>query len=205
MTKTTISAADIDAVCFDCFGTLLSVAEGPYAYRRLVGAAGDRRAMRHQVLTAPRSFEVHAAGAGWDAREIAGARVALEEELASIAVLDDAPRVLEALRAKGLKIALCSNLATEFGPAALRALGFLFDTTVLSYEVGLTKPDEAIYRTVCRNLGCAPARVLMVGDSQAADIDGARSAGLHALRIHRNPATAQPDDLRHLAQLAERL
>lgn len=205
MPTTTISAAGIDAVCFDCFGTLLSVAEGPYAYRRLVGTAADRRKMRHQVLTTPRAFDAHAAGAGWNAREVAAARVALSEELASIAILDEAPRVLEALRTKGLKIALCSNLATEFGPAALRALGFLFDATVLSYEVGLTKPDAAIYRTVCRKLECAPERVLMVGDSQAADVDGARGAGLHAVRIHRNRATASPGDLHDLAQLTELL
>jgi len=194
------SADTIEAVCFDCFGTLLSIAEGPYAYRKLVNMAPDRAVMRHEVLTRSRTFEQHAEGAGWNAREIAAARVALTEELASIEVLDHARDVLEALRLKGLKIALCSNLATEFGPAALKQLQFLFDTTVLSYEVGLVKPDPAIFRVVCRNLQCAPGKVLMVGDSQKADIAGALGAGLHALRINRTSSPAVTD-LTDLAQL----
>lgn len=201
----TLPAADtIEAVCFDCFGTLLSVAEGPYAYRKLVATAPDRVAMRNTVLTRARTFERHAKSAGWSAREIAAAEVALAEELASIQILDQAREVLEALRLKGLKIALCSNLASEFGPAALKQLQFFFDTSVLSYEVGLTKPNPAIFRVVCRNLHCTPNKVLMVGDSLKADVAGAREAGLHALHINRT-SSASSKDLTHLAQLNDLL
>jgi HAD superfamily hydrolase (TIGR01549 family) len=183
----------IDAVCFDCFGTLLSVIEGPYAYRGLVGQAPDRRGMRHAVLTLPHSFEQHAVAAGWAEADIASGRAALDKELATIAILDDAPRVLEELRQRGLKVALCSNLATEFGPPALKALGFQFDTTVLSYEVGLTKPDPAIFQLVCRNLACPPEHVLMIGDSRAMDVEGAQDAGLQAMQVSRGvtPVSAQ--------------
>lgn len=191
----------IEAVCFDCFGTLLSVVEGPHAYRGLVSRAPDRRSMRHSVLTGQHSFEDHALTAGWSDEAIASAGVSLSRELETIAVLDDAPHLLAELRRRGLKLALCSNLATEFGPAALNALKFLFDTTVLSYEVGLTKPDPEIFHVVCRNLGCAPNRVLMIGDSQSADIDGAIGAGLHAMRVHRGPEPAPQGALSNLNEL----
>lgn len=191
----------IDAVCFDCFGTLLSVTEGAHAYRGLVGRASDRRSMRHVVLTQPHSFEQHAAKVGWDRGAIASGRAALDEELRTIAILDNAPQVLQELRQQGLKLALCSNLATEFGPAALKALGFRFDTTVLSYEVGLTKPAPEIFHLVCANLGCRPKRVLMVGDSQAMDVDGARSAGLQAMRVYRGAEPTAPRTLSNLNEI----
>lgn len=184
MTSPTIFR-EVQAVCFDCFGTLMSVIEGPGAYRKLVGTAPNRSAMRHQVLTQPQSFEQHAHARGWPLSAIAAGRMALNDELASIQVFDDAYAVLTALRAKGLKIALCSNLAMEFGPAALKALPFLFDSTVLSFEVGQVKPDPAIFDMVCSSLACAPGQVLMVGDSARADIEGARAAGMLALQINR--------------------
>jgi len=201
MKQLSLDPSTVDAVCFDCFGTLLSVIEGTRAYRGLVGQASDRRGMRHAVLTQPHSFEQHAAQAGWSTGAIASGSAALNEELKTIAILDNAPRVLEELRQRGLKLALCSNLATEFGPAALKALGFQFDTTILSYEVGLTKPDREIFHIVCRSMGCLPERVLMVGDSQAMDIEGARSAGLQAMRVHRGTEPTPSGTLSNLNEI----
>jgi HAD superfamily hydrolase (TIGR01549 family) len=157
--------------------------------------------MRHVVLTQPHSFEQHATHAGWDTNAIARGRAALAEELQSIAVLDNAPGVLKTLRERGLKLALCSNLATEFGPAALETLNFHFDTTILSYKVGLTKPAPEIFNLVCKNLGYLPERVLMVGDSQAMDVEGARSAGLQAVQVHRGREAAPPNTLSNLNEL----
>jgi len=191
MTMNVFDFATIEAVCFDCFGTLLSVVEGPHAYRGLVGQAANRRAMREEVLTRFRTFEQHALATSWTPQDIARGREALDQELASITVLDAAPDILERLRGRGLKIALCSNLATEFGPAALKKLDFVFDTTVLSYEVGLVKPDAEIFRTVCLNLNCRPEHVLMVGDSQKADVQGGANAGLIALQVDRTAPPAR--------------
>lgn len=191
----------VQAICFDCFGTLLEVTESDAAYRRLVVSARDRRSMRRQVLTKPWPFEVHATRAGWSAAEVSAGQDALRRELASIVVLDEAPFVLQTLREHGLRLALCSNLATEFGPAARSKLGFTFDATVLSYEVGCLKPEAAIFAEVCRRLGCRPEKVLMVGDSMASDIDGARAGGMSAVRVQRDCARALPGDITNLSQL----
>lgn len=75
---------------------------------------------------------------------------------------------LRALRAAGLPVGVVTNigfdvraLATDWGMADL------VDAWALSYEVGRTKPDAAIFRYACAALGVPPERVLMVGDTPA--------------------------------------
>ena len=52
----------------------------------------------------------------------------------------------------------------------------LVDEVVLSYEVGLIKPDPKIFLTACERLRVDPSEVLMVGDSEEAD-GGAAAVG----------------------------
>lgn len=87
---------------------------------------------------------------------------------------------LRALRAAGLPVGVVSNIG--FDVRALAAdwgLAELVDAWALSYEVGRTKPDAAIFRYACAALGVPPERVLMVGDS-AVDA-GAVAAGCTVL------------------------
>ena len=53
------------------------------------------------------------------------------------------------------------------------------DAFALSYEVGRTKPDPAIFLRACGMLGVDPERTLMVGDTPADA--GAVKAGCAAL------------------------
>ena len=69
---------------------------------------------------------------------------------------------------------------------------------VLSYQVGLFKPDPAIYRLAVERLGTAPAETLFVDDLQA-NVDGARAVGLQGLLFSGEPALAR--DLQHLGML----
>jgi putative hydrolase of the HAD superfamily len=51
---------------------------------------------------------------------------------------------------------------------------------VYSDEVGLAKPDPAIYRLTCERLGCAPEEALFVDDTQVC-VEGARAVGMIAV------------------------
>jgi len=53
----------------------------------------------------------------------------------------------------------------------------LLTATVDSSRVGVSKPDPAIFALALRQLGCAAAEALYVGDSFDKDIVGARAAG----------------------------
>ena len=52
-----------------------------------------------------------------------------------------------------------------------------------SQVVGFEKPDPRIFTHALSLHGSDPARTLHVGDMYAADITGARAAGLHALLL----------------------
>jgi len=92
----------------------------------------------------------------------------------------DTVATLQALKAAGVPVAVVSNIGFDLRGLA-GELGFadLVDEFVLSYEVGRTKPDPAIFWRACAALRVDPERALMVGDS-AADA-GAAQAGCSVL------------------------
>ena len=55
----------------------------------------------------------------------------------------------------------------------------LFDHHFLSYELGLVKPDAAIFDRVATDLDRQPGEILFIDDNQI-NVDGARAAGFHA-------------------------
>lgn len=69
---------------------------------------------------------------------------------------------LRAVRAHGIRTALLSNSWGNTYPRELWAE--LFDAVVISGEVGLRKPDEAIYRHALDTLGLAAAECVFVDD-----------------------------------------
>jgi putative hydrolase of the HAD superfamily len=56
---------------------------------------------------------------------------------------------------------------------------------VLSCEVGLKKPDPAIYLLACERLGVQPAECAFVGDGGSHELDAAHSLGMLTLHLDR--------------------
>jgi putative hydrolase of the HAD superfamily len=56
---------------------------------------------------------------------------------------------------------------------------------VISEGAGLRKPDPAIFRLAAETAGQPLSGAWMIGDSALADIEGARSAGLPNVWLHR--------------------
>ena len=54
-----------------------------------------------------------------------------------------------------------------------------FRKIYLSHELGMAKPDPAIYRHVCEDLGCAPERIWFF-DDVAENVESARRVGMQA-------------------------
>ena len=87
------------------------------------------------------------------------------------------------------KTAILSNS----GPGAReaeRVWGFedVTDDIVYSHEVGLRKPDPAIYALAAERLGVAPYEVLFL-DDVSANVEAAREAGWHGV-LHVDTATS---------------
>ncbi|MEV4756359.1 HAD-IA family hydrolase [Micromonospora sp. NPDC049559] len=108
-----------------------------------------------------------------------GARDRVVGEMARVVGVDPAATldVLDALRADGHPLALVSNATSDTaeawpdGPLARR-----FDVAVFSCEVGLAKPDPAIYRAAADRLGADPAGCVFVGDGADGELAGAADA-----------------------------
>jgi putative hydrolase of the HAD superfamily len=118
----------------------------------------------------------------------------------------DAAPALAALRAAGMRLAVVSNWDCSLG-GVLGELGLAgaVDTIVVSAEAGAPKPDAAIFLAALERLRRGPAEAVFVGDSLETDVLGARAAGLRALLLERNGATAAPgtDDVERVFSLHE--
>lgn len=181
----------IRAVVFDVYGTLVRIGERRAPFRALLTrmeAAG--RARQAGDAAAIMSCELDLAGAAallgaeLAAPELAALERDLQDELASVCLFPDTLAVLRALAARGLKLGLCSNLAAPYAAPVLRLLPAL-DAYAWSFEVGAIKPEPAIYAYACRQLGCEPGQVLMVGDTPEADLHGPRRYGMRSLLLRR--------------------
>lgn len=124
-------------------------------------------------------------------------------------VLPGVPEALERFRALGLRLVVVSNsdgscerLLTELG------LREPFHAVLDSQIVGSEKPDPRIFEHALEVAGSPRERVVHVGDLFAADVAGARAAGVHAVLL--DPYGDWPDDVgceraRDLGEVAERL
>lgn len=83
------------------------------------------------------------------------------------------------LRARGVPVYGLTNFSQEKWPLVVARFGFLseFDDVVVSGDVGLVKPDPAVYSLLLRRNGLTAADGLFIDDS-AANITAAEGLGL---------------------------
>jgi putative hydrolase of the HAD superfamily len=125
---------------------------------------------------------------------------------------DDVVDVLRELHASGLKIGLISNtqrcLVTFQRHFDLEGL---FAVTISSSDHGYMKPHPSIFEAALRETETRPEQAVMVGDSFAHDVEGARRLGMRAVLLSRSgqPPVCPPDipvirSLRELPDLLRR-
>jgi putative hydrolase of the HAD superfamily len=203
------------AVLLDAMGTLLTF-EPPAPHLRSalserlgvdVGLEPARRAILAEI-----SFYRAHLHEGSDAAGLAALRRASAEamrpelpppageadgELLTAALLDslrfaaypEVPAVLRALRASGIALVVVSNWDVSLHERlADTGLDALVDGAVASAEVGVAKPDPAIFGHALAIAGVGPEAAWHVGDSVEADVAGALAAGLVPVLVARDGA-----------------
>jgi epoxide hydrolase-like predicted phosphatase len=95
------------------------------------------------------------------------------------------------LRAQGYRTGLLTNNVAEFRDhwRAMLPVDELFELIVDSSEVGLRKPDPAIYQLALERLGVAPDRTVFL-DDYPANVDAAAALGIHAILVGEDPTPA---------------
>jgi putative hydrolase of the HAD superfamily len=97
-------------------------------------------------------------------------------------LFDDALPCLRTLRAAGLLLAAVTNAPGGHQRNKLAAVGLIdaFDVLVIAGEVGVAKPDPAIFHLACTRLGVRPEQTVHIGDRLDLDAVAAVGAGLLA-------------------------
>ncbi len=93
--------------------------------------------------------------------------------------------IVAELDAAGVPLYAITNFSDEFWPDFRAARADIFDRfrgIVVSGEEGIIKPDPAIYALALERFGLDPAEAFFVDDSPA-NVEGARRAGMHAVRF----------------------
>lgn len=128
--------------------------------------------------------------------------------LAAAQLYPDVRPALTRLREAGSRLAILSNCSFQARAVIEEArLPELFDVVVLSCEVGLAKPDPAIFSYALDRLGSPPANTLYVDDLPQ-HLDSAAGLGMGTALIARRSTTtieggrhAVAVDLEQVAQL----
>ncbi|MEM7005607.1 MAG: HAD-IA family hydrolase [Pseudomonadota bacterium] len=187
----------IEAVCFDAFGTLVEITEKRQAFRPLFKALSPekRRALKHRLMREDRPFThwPEALGAEVDPRVLLEVMERMMIETGSVALRPGMADIWTNLRAEGLRLAVCSNLASDYVQTLQARLPDRPDVEVLSCKVGAIKPEPEIYKMVLDSLCVAPDRVLFVGNTPRTDIEGPRAAGIKAIHVDELVAVMQPE------------
>lgn len=124
--------------------------------------------------------------AAWIERvgELVGAPAAAAERFGDIGVVDPAMlELIDRVRTNGHPVAILTN-GTDTIPDELRALGIApcVDAVFNTAEIGLMKPDPAVFHHVCDALRLQPGQVFFADDS-ARNVEAAERVGMLAHRF----------------------
>ena len=117
---------------------------------------------------------------------------------------EDTVAVLEEMKQKGYLVGVISNLRRDMDQLCSDlGLAPYLDFCITSAEVGVEKPDPAIFVAALARAGVGPGEAVHVGDQPRSDLVGAKGAGLHAVLLDRGGWHEDVDNCVRIAQLTE--
>ncbi|MGO9316357.1 MAG: HAD family hydrolase [Terracidiphilus sp.] len=86
------------------------------------------------------------------------------------------------LKQRGLLTAILSNISDNVKESIELEFDWIrrFDVLVWSYQLGIVKPDPAIYRYILGKLGTQPEETLFI-DDKLPNVEAAQALGIHAI------------------------
>ena len=96
--------------------------------------------------------------------------------------IEGAVAILEELRTSGHELHALTNWSAETFPHARERFAFLdwFESILVSADVGLIKPDPAIFRLLLQRIGRTPAECIYIDDNPK-NVASAAALGLDAI------------------------
>jgi putative hydrolase of the HAD superfamily len=186
----------ITAVIFD-YGRVLSNSEDPVAKEKMIALSGlDESALFASYWRFRHEYDLgHLNGITYWAAVARDAGVTFSpeqvEDLIETDVLmwtslnEEMLAWVVALQDAGFPTAILSNMGEEMLCYMRQEFGWLahFQHHTWSCELGIAKPDPAIYIHTCERLGTTPQHTLFL-DDKPENIEAASSVGLNAVLFH---------------------
>lgn len=193
---------EIRHIVFD-IGKVLVHYDPALPFARLIPDEGERRWFFANVCTSDWNIEQDR-GRSWEDAEalLIAAHPGHAENIRNFRrhwhemaphAYDDSVTLLHGLIDKGHDVTLLTNWASDTFIEARQRFPFLDRPRgiTVSGEVGLIKPDKAIYDLHASTFGLEPSASLFIDDSQK-NVDGAKAAGWHAV-LFQNAKTLEAD------------
>ena len=203
------SAAPVDAVVFDAYGTLIDFTEPDFIatmaevcdqqsldadaadlWKRFLRASYLMRSEHHHDPVYKRYDQAWADQFEYIFKRLKlpgdpyAAANHLKARLAGAPAFDESKPVIDALRPH-YRIALLSNADDDFLNEVLDRNGLRFETVISSEQAGAIKPNPAIFGFAAGVLGIPPQHILYAGDNPIPDVLGPINAGMQAAWINR--------------------
>jgi FMN phosphatase YigB (HAD superfamily) len=188
----------LKAVGFDLYGTLLTekpVTPFSALFRRLARESTFRADVKDYViaLNTEDFGSVDALcrhfGVALPDGEIADFERRIEEDVASVRLLDGSTELLDAVLERKLRVFLISNVAYPYVrpvetlvDAMGRNIASRASAAVYSCRAGMSKPHRGPFILASSLLGIGPNEALYTGDKPT-DVSGPRKIGMHAMPI----------------------
>ena len=185
--------AQVEVVVFD-LGNVLNAWDPRHLYRKLFDCEHEMEWFLAHVCTSAWNLEQDR-GRRWT--EAVAERIALFPEHESLirvfderwhemvpGAIDGSVAILEDLAAADVPLYAVTNFSSEKFREYRARFRFVdrFRDIVVSGDVGLLKPDPAIYRLLLDRHRLEADRAVFIDDSPA-NVEGARAVGMHALRF----------------------
>lgn len=208
---TSPSAKGLRTIAFDAYGTLFDVFSVTSLCEELFPGSGSRLAQLWRTKQLQYSLLTSMMGRFRDFEELtsdslvfacrslgldltAPRRQALVEEYARLAAFPDVKPGLEALKGRGLRLAVLSNGTPAMLEAAVSSagLGEWLDAILSVDDVRIFKPSPRVYELIARKMGAAAHEIGFVS-ANSWDVSGAGAAGLYTFWIQRSAGEPQEE------------
>lgn len=112
-------------------------------------------------------------------------------------LFDDVISCLDAL--SDYKLGIVSNGDSEQQREKLSKTGIreYFSSIMISGDIGISKPDVRIFKSILDDMGASPVETVMVGDDLEHDVLPAQQAGILGVLIDRASVQAPPEEKKY--------
>jgi HAD superfamily hydrolase (TIGR01549 family) len=111
----------------------------------------------------------------------------MDAQLSSLCVYEDFLPTIEVLKQLWYQTAVVSNLSKPYSYPLIHLVPKnTFTYKLLSYEIGMQKPDKQIFDHLKKISWYESDEIVMVGDSFSSDVQWAKNVGIDSVHIDRS-------------------